>query len=855
MLRFNKLFRFQSKFYCAFARRATMVLSICFAVLILSSAASPVLQAQNAARQTSTPDVLSSRAQVEVRILQLEDERRWNAELAQLMRSRDARVRERATLAAGRIGDKDAVSSLVERVQKDDAEAVRAMAAFALGEAEAAVDEAGSQALIEILANPRERSSLVRARAVEAIGKIAASLPETESRRRQQLGASILFVLEAEAGRLNLDNAYARRNNSNASANSSASNAISRNAAAAAAAVTRGRKQNNFVALMALTAALRARPTAASPIVARFLVASDADVRATAANTLARLRAKDANAALRVLLNDADAVVRANAARALGAGEDKTAFDALLLKATTDEDLRVRVSALRAIGSLREAARSKETLIARFDTLFKAYAVKKTDASVYPSELNELFELAATLGAGLTNTDDAETLLRLNALRERESATAPELEIAFARIAPARYLRDALTLRVVNEHANQATATSNNASLSNEKINAASFDSWRAVASVAAGLGEIAGVTDNLTGNTFVPLRANALIVLRRLSDTTHTLAVPDVLRAIAAFKSDDASQTMRQALTHRDAFVRATAAELLAETAATNAATTASNQTAAGGAKNGTAAAANINANTENVNALITALPVALNDVNATATNDAALAILNALARLTVPANQAGTVAALRSGLSSSDHLVRRRAAALLEAEAAKNPAVGIEASESRAAIGTVKTRYTIQDYVRANALRGARRLEAVIETTKGKLTLELMPGEAPLTVDNFVQLARANFFNNLMIHRVVPNFVVQDGDSRGDGNGAPPYQIRCEINTVPYTRGTVGMALSGKDTGGSQWFVTHSPQPHLDGGYTVFARVRSEEDMNTVDRIVRGDRILRVEIRDAKR
>jgi cyclophilin family peptidyl-prolyl cis-trans isomerase len=142
---------------------------------------------------------------------------------------------------------------------------------------------------------------------------------------------------------------------------------------------------------------------------------------------------------------------------------------------------------------------------------------------------------------------------------------------------------------------------------------------------------------------------------------------------------------------------------------------------------------------------------------------------------------------------------------------------------------------------------------VRAVIATDKGSFTMELLPEEAPLTVDNFVGLARKNYFNNVLFHRVVPNFVVQGGDPRGDGNGGPGYQIRCEINEVPYNRGAVGMALSGKDTGGSQWFVTHSPQPHLDGGYTVFGRV--VEGMNVVDRIVRGDRIRSVTITERGR
>ena len=86
------------------------------------------------------------------------------------------------------------------------------------------------------------------------------------------------------------------------------------------------------------------------------------------------------------------------------------------------------------------------------------------------------------------------------------------------------------------------------------------------------------------------------------------------------------------------------------------------------------------------------------------------------------------------------------------------------------------------------------------------------------PLTVENFVTLARNGFFDGLTIHRVVPDFVVQAGDPRGDGEGGPGYTIRDELNERPYLRGTVGMALDWADTGGSQFFITHSPQPHLD-------------------------------------
>ncbi len=142
---------------------------------------------------------------------------------------------------------------------------------------------------------------------------------------------------------------------------------------------------------------------------------------------------------------------------------------------------------------------------------------------------------------------------------------------------------------------------------------------------------------------------------------------------------------------------------------------------------------------------------------------------------------------------------------------------------------------------------------MDAVVTTDKGSFTIRLLPEDAPLNVDNFIQLARRRYFNGITVHRVVPNFVIQDGDPRGDGNGGPGYQIRCEINEVPYERGAVGMALSGKDTGGSQWFVTHSPQPHLDGGYTVFGNVVA--GINTVDNTVRGDVIRSIVIKESVR
>jgi peptidyl-prolyl cis-trans isomerase B (cyclophilin B) len=135
-----------------------------------------------------------------------------------------------------------------------------------------------------------------------------------------------------------------------------------------------------------------------------------------------------------------------------------------------------------------------------------------------------------------------------------------------------------------------------------------------------------------------------------------------------------------------------------------------------------------------------------------------------------------------------------------------------------------------------------------AVIHTSKGDIEWTFYAHEAPQTVRNFVRLAKRGYFDGAHVHRVVPNFVVQDGDPTGTGSGGPGYTIRCEYNMLHYDAGAVGMALSGKDTGGSQWFITHSPQLRLDGRYTIFAHV--VKGMDVVDRIVQGDRIAKVDI-----
>jgi cyclophilin family peptidyl-prolyl cis-trans isomerase len=128
------------------------------------------------------------------------------------------------------------------------------------------------------------------------------------------------------------------------------------------------------------------------------------------------------------------------------------------------------------------------------------------------------------------------------------------------------------------------------------------------------------------------------------------------------------------------------------------------------------------------------------------------------------------------------------------------------------------------------------------VIDTEgRGQVEIELLGPDAPLTVDNFLHLVARRFFDRNRWHRVVPNFVVQDGDPRGDGFGGPGGAIRDEINRNRYDAPMLGMALSGPDTGMSQWFINLTTQPHLDGTYTVFGKVVSGTGI--LPRITQGD------------
>jgi cyclophilin family peptidyl-prolyl cis-trans isomerase/HEAT repeat protein len=215
----------------------------------------------------------------------------------------------------------------------------------------------------------------------------------------------------------------------------------------------------------------------------------------------------------------------------------------------------------------------------------------------------------------------------------------------------------------------------------------------------------------------------------------------------------------------------------------------------------------------------------------------DTRAAALDALSKY----GAAAAVPTLRTALSDKDWAVRVKAAELLKT---LDP--------------TIETAHAMRPVPVSNA--ASYELPAVIapavsphvyiEMEKGTIEIELDVLDAPITAHNFIALVRKGYFDGLSFHRVVPNFVVQGGDPRGDGDGGPGYTIRDELNQEPYLRGTVGMALAWRDTGGSQFFITHTPQPHLDARYTVFGRVVS--GMEVVDAINQWDVMKRVRVWD---
>jgi cyclophilin family peptidyl-prolyl cis-trans isomerase len=385
------------------------------------------------------------------------------------------------------------------------------------------------------------------------------------------------------------------------------------------------------------------------------------------------------------------------------------------------------------------------------------------------------------------------------ALRSPDATVMGEALRALAALPPDRSLRDRIVSLVghpeawIRAAALQALARMDREELALVLSGLDPDPAWMVRAGLAAALGQ--------------PGDERAVSLLFSMLKDKDARVVPAVLEALVKARGPDAADTLARYLQHPDFAVRSAAAKGLADLKAT-----------------GRSAA------------LAAAYRASLPDADL----DARLEQVGALA---VQKDAAARATLLEAAGHDPSRVVRERAAAALRALGAEAPAPGPDAIDRplfdyREAMAPYDPRPDVPVYTP----------RAILHTRYGTIEIHLNVVEAPLTSASFMDLARRGFYDGLTFHRVVPGFVIQGGDPRGDSNGGPGYTIRCEIGERPYGRGTVGMALSGKDTGGSQFFITHTPTPHLDGGYTVFGWVA--EGMDVVDKIRPGDVIDRVEI-----
>ncbi|MGE3704221.1 MAG: HEAT repeat domain-containing protein [Vicinamibacterales bacterium] len=301
---------------------------------------------------------------------------------------------------------------------------------------------------------------------------------------------------------------------------------------------------------------------------------------------------------------------------------------------------------------------------------------------------------------------------------------------------------------------------------------------------------------------------------LRALLEDPDQRVLPAVLTSLVKLRPPDTGSVLLAKLKSDDPVVRAAAARGLAEFA----------RAPGGDAGEGASIA----------DALAEAYRAGKRDT----TYLARAAALAALVEMKAP--QAQPV--LTEALGDQDWAVRVRAVQLLKG---LEPAIDWAARARPAPTGRDAAFYDVTRLVAPPVST-----QFYIDTDRGSIQCELAVLDAPLTVESFVALARRGFYDGLSFHRVVPNYVVQAGDPRGDSEGGPGFTIRDELNQRPYLRGTLGMALDWADTGGSQFFITHLPQPLLDAKYTVFGRVLS--GMELVDQIQPGEVIRRIRIWD---
>lgn len=516
-------------------------------------------------------------------------------------------------------------------------------------------------------------------------------------------------------------------------------------------------------------------------------------------SALLRIKQENSLDAITLQLKSKNSAIRAQAANVLSRSKlNYSGACPVLLNNLADDDSFVRANAARALGAAKYIKACGQ-LIERLrdqDSRVVCNAIAALGEISEPSSCVPLVELGEQqLSASLRQqkksqqvpVEQNELLLIATALGNiKDNRALPLLQKM--RFACSRYGR-APELEIALAKFGEAEFFNENQSWKQ----ACDRKWWQSTAAFAQGLGELKGS------------RAEKAL-LDVLHEHPDARAISDLLTALAACKSEKLKDVLLSELKNKDVVVRATAASLLGDMG-------------------------------DSSPLVIDALRDAYAKARQEKMNDARLAIIETCDKLKRPMS----VAVLSGELRDHDYIVRRRAFELLKESGADT---------STYDPGKVGSGHDERFWQQMSRLSKSENPRAIIRCKKGNITVELFAADAPMTVSNFITLARNGYYDKLTFMRVVPNFVIQGGDPRNDMNGGPGYQIRCEINTHRYETGSLGMALSGKDTGGSQFFLTHSPQPHLDGGYTCFGRV--VEGMDVLNAIARGDVIEHIDILD---
>ncbi len=506
--------------------------------------------------------------------------------------------------------------------------------------------------------------------------------------------------------------------------------------------------------IRALGEAWRLEEAAPAERLVQYAESRSGSARSAALYSLAKLRAVvGANALIRGL-DDTDPQIRAIAARSLtapfadSAGIDRGGISRRLAPLTEDDDPRVRINALRSLGS--------------YDTQSLVPAVANGLSDINPNTRIQALAALGSLG-GI----EAERLL-VDYLASGTFAERRQALIGLARVA-----RDVALVRCAGWI------------ISND---------WLLRSAGIEALAIIGGDT--------------ALTWLQNLVSDADPRVVSGAFSAIVEVDSVFGDQVARDLVLHSDAVVSALAAGRIAK-----------------------------NPNAADVELLVEAYERSLR-YNGSQVRVEVVEALGAARALGLVDSTTIKEEFLQRFPDSDDYLVRRAAADTLPAAAAGwGPIAPIDTKRNPEDYRDIASRLVLP------AEQRGEYPEVVIETERGEVIIRLFSAEAPITVDAMLQLADRHYFDGGIWHRVVPNFIAQTGNPRGDGWGGPGFYLRDETSRRRYVRGTVGMASSGPDTGGSQFFVTYSPQPHLDGTFTVIGRV--DHGMDVVDRITQGERI----------